>query len=140
MYALLCLGMSSMCGKIFTYATCNFGSVPCHSIMTTGTYLQGEINAFNAVMDQPYLDVQFNNHFFKKNTNPTIFSSDATKTLVYNGSTLALIASINGAKATLKMVNDAPRIVSSIAPIGTYICSYTTLYSRLPNPPRMKFV
>lgn len=110
-YAILCPRATggSLCGDISSFATCNFGSAPPHTIMTAGTYSQIEINAFNAVMDMANSDAQFNDLFFSgKNADGFIFSSDATKTLAYNGTATGLTSSINGARATLKRVNDTP--------------------------------
>ncbi|KAG0557439.1 hypothetical protein KC19_11G130300 [Ceratodon purpureus] len=120
-YALLCPGASNVCGDITSYATCNFGSAPAHTVMTSGTYPQAEINAFHVVMDKANSNAEFNDMFFAgKNVDGAIFSSDATKTLAYNGTATALTTSINNAKKTLNTLNDAATVsgAASIAKGG----------------------
>ncbi|KAG0601611.1 hypothetical protein M758_11G125800 [Ceratodon purpureus] len=119
-YSLLCgSGTGPVCADISSYATCNFGSAPPHTIMVAGTYPQTEINAFNAVMDMANSNAEFNDLFFSgKNTGGAIFSSDATKTLGYNGTATALTTSINKARATLKAVNDTPTSTNGASSIA----------------------
>ncbi|KAG0622627.1 hypothetical protein M758_3G112300 [Ceratodon purpureus] len=109
-YALVCgSGTGPVCADISSYATCNFGSAPPHTIMAANTYPQTEINAFNAVMDLANSNAEFNDLFFSgKNTAGAIFASDSTKTLAYNGSAEALTSSINKARATITRVNETP--------------------------------
>jgi hypothetical protein len=109
-YQLVCgSGKGPVCADTTSYATCNFGSAPPHTIMAAGTYPEAEINAFQAVMDKANSDAAFNDLFWAgKNTGGAIFSVDSTKTLAYNGTATALTASIRKAKAILERVNNTP--------------------------------
>lgn len=126
-YSLVCSsGTGPVCAEISSYATCNFGSAPPHTIMASGTYAQTEINAFNTVMDFANSNAEFNDLFFSgKNTAGAIFASDSTKTLAYNGTAEALTSSINKARATITRVNETPTAAngasSSIAKSGILI-------------------
>lgn len=119
-YGLVCSsGTGPVCADISSYATCNFGSAPPHTIIIAGTYSQTEINQFNAVMDLANSNTEFNDLFFSgKNTAGAIFSSDSTKTLAYNGTAMALTSSINSARATITRVNETPTEASGASAIA----------------------
>lgn len=119
-YSLVCSsGTGPVCADISSYATCNFGSAPPHTIMTANTFSQAEINAFNTVMDLANSNAEFNDLFFSgKNTAGAIFASDSTKTLAYNGTAEALTSSINKARATITRVNETPTDASAASSIA----------------------
>lgn len=130
-YALVCgSGTGPVCADISSYATCNFGSAPPHTIMAAQTYPQTEINAFNAVMDAANSNADFNDLFFSgKNTAGAIFASDSTKTLAYDGTAEALTSSINKARATITRVNETPTATNGA--VSTAACGILSIASVL---------